>query len=736
MSGRVIIVSNRLPVTVTKREKRLHFTPSAGGLATGLASFYREQGGLWLGWPGLSAESLRGREEEIMSQLQHYSCRPVFLTQRQVENYYYGFSNKTLWPLFHYFLQYAIFDQKLWESYRRVNRLFCDAVLEVADKDSTIWVHDYQLLLLPALIRERLPEAKIGFFLHIPFPSFEIFRVLPWRADLLNGLLGADLVGFHTFDYARHFLSSVRRILGYEHNLGVITTERQLVKVDVFPMGIDFDRFAYSFERADVCHEVRRIRRRIGERKVILSVDRLDYTKGIAQRLKAFDLFLERYPEYKEKVVLILVAVPSRTRVEHYMLLKREVDELIGRINGRHGVLGWTPIWYLYRSLPFSTLAALYNLADIALVTPMRDGMNLIAKEYVATTPGDKGVLILSEMAGAAAELGEALIINPFDLNQMAEAMREAMEMPEEEQRDRNRIMKERLRRYTVHRWAEEFMERLDEIKELQRDFISRKLSPEVRETLLQDFVKARGAIEFLDYDGSLVPFASRPEKASPDAALRQLLRDLAHLPNNKVVLISGRPKETLEEWFGDLGLNLVAEHGVWIKEKGKDWQMLEALSEDWKEAIKPIMESFADRTPGAFVEEKRFSLVWHYRRADPELSNHRARELKDALLDITKNLDLLVLDGNKVIEVKPININKGRAARYFLEKGDYDFVLAIGDDWTDEDLFEVLPLYSYTIKVGFGVSRARFSVNSYREVRALLQEMVQRRKQGPGEGT
>ncbi len=729
MSNRVIIVSNRLPVTVSKREGRFHFSPSAGGLATGLASFYRDKGGVWLGWPGVSAESARGREEEIISHLAKLSCRPVFLTQRQIENYYYGFSNKTLWPLFHYFLQYAVFEQRLWETYRRVNRLFCEAVAEVADRESTIWVHDYQLLLLPAMLRERLPEAKIGFFLHIPFPSFEIFRVLPWRAELLQGLLGADLIGFHTFDYARHFLSSVRRILGYEHNLGIISTERQVAKVDVFPMGIDFDRFAHSAELPEVRNEIRRIRRRIGERRVILSVDRLDYTKGIAQRLRAYDLLLERYPEYKEKVVLILVAVPSRTRVEHYMMLKREVDELIGRINGRHGVLGWTPIWYLYRSLPFATLAALYNLADIALVTPMRDGMNLIAKEYVATTPGDRGVLILSEMAGAAAEMGEAIIINPFDLQQMAEALREALEMPEEEQRERNRIMKERLRRYDVYRWAEEFMEKLAEIKEIQRDFVSRKLTPQARAALLEDFKHAQNAIEFLDYDGTLVPFAARPERARPDEELREILRNLASLPNNRVVIISGRPKETLERWFADLPVDLVAEHGVWIKERGREWEMVEALSEDWKEAIRPILESFADRTPGAFVEEKEYALVWHYRRADPELSNHRARELKDALLDITKNLDLLVLDGNKVLEVKPVNVNKGRAARYFLERGDYDFVLAVGDDWTDEDLFEAIPLYGYTLKVGFGVSRARFNLDSYKDVRALLRDMVQVRQ-------
>ncbi len=726
MAGRMIIVSNRLPVTVSKREGKLNFQPSAGGLATGLGSFYRETGGVWLGWPGISLESIRGREEEVEEKLAELSCKPVFLSQRQIENFYYGFSNKTLWPLFHYFLQYAVFDQKLWEAYRRVNRLFCEAVLEVADPDSTIWVHDYQLLLLPHLLRERLPRASIGFFLHIPFPSFEIFRVIPWRKELLEGMLGADLVGFHTYDYVRHFISSVRRLLGYDHQLGLITTATRVIRVDAFPMGIDYEKFARSVEKKEVKQEIKRIRRRIGERKVILSVDRLDYTKGIAQRLRAYDQLLEKYPEYKEKVVLILVAVPSRTRVEHYMLLKREVDELIGRINGRHGAFGWTPVWYLYRSLQFPTLAALYNLADVALVTPFRDGMNLIAKEYVASTPADKGVLVLSEMAGAASELGEAIIINPHNLNQMTEAMREALEMEPEEKRTRNNLMKYRLRRYDIHRWAQEFVQKLQEVKELQQEYVARQVTPRLLQKIKEDFLAAQSKIEFLDYDGTLVGFTTRPEAARPDAELLRIIEKLGQIPGNDVVIISGRDKDTLTRWFGELPVYLVAEHGIWVRAPGRDWEMIEPLSTDWKEAIRPIMENFADLTPGAFIEEKDYALVWHYRRADPELSSVRARELKEALYDVTQNLDLLVLEGNKVIEVKPINVNKGRTARYFLEKKDYEFILAVGDDWTDEDLFEAMPEEAYTIKVGFGVSRAKYQVESYREVRKILRYLVE----------
>ncbi len=724
MPSRLIIVANRLPVTVSKQEKRLVFHSSAGGLATGLGSFYRQKNGLWLGWPGLSSESARGYEEEIRERLAQESCRPIFLTKRQVEYYYYGFSNRILWPLFHYFLQYVNFEKRFWDSYRQVNRLFCEAVLNEATEEDIIWVHDYQLLLLPGLLRRHLPRATIGFFLHIPFPSFEIIRTLPWREEILEGMLGADLIGFHTYDYARHFLSCVRRILGKDHSLGLVHVSNRVAKVDTFPMGIDYERFAGSPELKEVQAEIRRLRRRIGDRKVILSVDRLDYTKGIPQRLAAFDLFLERYPRYREKVILVLVGVPSRTKVEHYIQLKREVDELIGRINGRHGTLGWTPIWYLYRSLSFPTLVALYHLAEVALVTPLRDGMNLIAKEFVATKTTDRGVLILSEMAGAAREMGEAIIVNPFNIQEVANSLALALEMDEDEQADRLRRLKERLRRYDIYRWTGEFMDRLNHLQEMQHQREARKLSPETRKNLIQDYLKAKERLFFLDYDGTLVSFSGRPELAKPDGELKKILAELAD-KNNRVVIISGRDRQTMETWLGDLPIDLVAEHGVWFKEGGGEWEMIEPLKQDWKETIRPILELYMDRTPGSLIEEKEFSLVWHYRMSDPELGSLRARELKDALVNLTENFNLMVLEGNKVIEVKPANINKGRAALRWLVPRAWDFILAMGDDWTDEDLFDVLPDWAYSIKIGLEPSRARFNLESSREARRLLKELA-----------
>lgn len=722
--GRWLIISNRLPITVVKRENQLQFHASAGGLATGLGSFYKSYKSLWIGWPGITLEKIKGKRGEIEERILAENCYPIFLSQYDIENYYYGFCNKTLWPLFHYFTQYTTYSKNLREAYKRVNELFCKTVVKIANPDDIIWVHDYHLMLLPRLIRERLPEATIGFFLHIPFPSLEVFRLLPGRKEILNGLLGADLIGFHTYDYVLHFLASIRHLLGYEHSFGQITAKGRTIKVDAFPMGIDYERFANAVDHKEVQREIKKIRKKVGESKIILSVCRLDYTKGVPERLEAFDLFLERNPEYREKVSFVLVAVPSRTRVNQYMLLKRQVDELIGRINGKHGTIGWTPIWYIYGSLPFHRLVALYNIADVALVTPLRDGMNLIAKEFIASKRDGRGVLVLSEMTGAAKELGEAIMVNPNNREQVAEALKEALEMPEEDQIERNRIMQIRLQRYDVIRWANEFVDKLLEAKKAQRELGQRRLTQQMRNSLIDHYLKSKRRLILLDYDGTLIPFVVRPERARPDERLLELLRSLSYEPKNEVVIISGRDKATLENWFGSLNMGLVAEHGVWIKEKDGNWEMIEPLKNDWKEEIRPILEIYVDRTPGAFIEEKEFSLVWHYRMADPELGEVRARELKDALLQLTVNLNLGVLEGNKVIEIKNIGINKGRAALRWIKKEKWGFILAIGDDWTDDDVFAVLPELAYSIKVGLGPSRARFNLDSIMDIRLLLEEL------------
>ncbi len=719
--SKLFIVSNRLPITISRRNGTLKIQSSVGGLATGLDSFHQSYNSLWIGWPGYVSTRKDRDEKKIQQSLRKKNCYPAFLSKYDVDNYYHGFCNKTIWPLFHYFTERAVYDNHYWEAYQRVNKQFFSAVCQYASSGDRIWIHDYQLMLLPSLLRKKIPDAVIGFFLHIPFPSSEIFRLLPYREEIINGILGADLIGFHTHDYVHHFTETVRKIHGHEYSFGQIGVGDRMVKVDAFPMGIDFQRFQNAARSEKIQKEVKKLRNKIGDRKIILSVDRLDYTKGIPERLQAFDLFLEKYPAYRGRVTLVCVAVPSRTSVEHYIQLKRQVDELISRINGKYGDMSWMPIMYMYRLLPFQQLVPLYTIADVALITPLRDGMNLIAKEYIASKPDASGVLILGEMAGAAQELGEALIVNSHNRWQIARAIKQAISLPRKEQIRRNKIMQRRLQRYDIDRWAHDFMERLDHIKVIQAQSRSRRLTRELTQRLLEDYKKNTKRLLLLDYDGTLTHFTGNIDDARPNKRTRQLLMHLAQQKKNEVVIVSGRRKATLDAWFGDIPLGFVAEHGVWIKDPGGTWHLIEQLKNAWKQQIKPILEVYVDRTPGSFIEEKEYSLVWHYRKADSKLTMLRAGELKDALTHLVSNLSIGVLDGNKVIEIKNRDINKGRAVMKWVNKKKWDFILSIGDDVTDEDIFDALPDTAYTIKVGIGITKARYTIASPAEVIDLM---------------
>lgn len=722
--SKTIIVSNRLPVTISQTEEGLSFTPSAGGLATGLGSIYKEGNNLWLGWTGHHdhADEEKG---DIQKALLKDSMAPVYLTKKDVKDFYEGFSNRTLWPLFHYFTEYAIYDSKFWDAYVRVNQKFCDAIMEHAEPKDTFWIHDYQLLLLPQMIREKLPEATIGFFQHIPFPSYEIFRLLPWRDSLLEGLLGADLIGFHTYDDMRHFLSSVNRISGYGNSMGKIKYENRIVSVDAFPMGIDYDKFEKAAKSKKTAEKMDRYSESLGTQRLVLSIDRLDYTKGIKQRLNAFDKFFDTHPEYLGKVSLILLVVPSRDKVDQYQQLKSELDELVGRMNGKYSRMDWTPVHYFYRSFSFNALSALYTKSDVALITPLRDGMNLVCKEYVASKTDKKGVLILSEMAGSARELSDAILVNPNDEAQIVAALKEALEMPEDEQVAHMTEMQHKLKRYNINRWVEVFMEQLHEVKGEQAKLNSRLLGGDNKKRMFEKFHNAKKRMLFFDYDGTLQGFTNRPDKAKPDHELLELLTQICDDPRNTVVVISGRDKTTLAKWLGHLPVNMIAEHGVWSRKIGHEWKMADNLETDWKKRIQPIVDLYVDRTPGSFIEEKDYSIVWHYRNADPDFGAMRSRELLSNLTYLTSNMDLHLMEGNKVIEIKNREVNKGKAAKRWLKKAEYDFIFAIGDDVTDEDTFQAMPESAYTIKVGLSPSEARLNVKSAKDVRGILKEMV-----------
>jgi len=729
---RILIVSNRLPVTVLD-ECTLKLQESVGGLASGMKAYLdsadvaSKYDYIWIGWPGTTVKC-HDRDQLSSKLALEFKAHPVFLSEAAMEKFYHGFCNRTIWPLFHYLPSYVVYDEDYWENYKLVNEKFCDEILRILQPDDVVWVHDYHLMLLPKLLRDKAPETAIGFFLHIPFPFFEIFRLLPkrWRKALLEGMLGADLIGFHTHDYTQYFIKCVQRILGYENNMGRINVGGHLLRADTFPMGIDFDKFQSASERPEVINEVGEIKKTLPGCKIILSLDRLDYTKGIIKRLRGYETFLERTPVWQEKVTLVTVVVPSRVKVEHYQQMKRQIDELIGRINGRFGSVNWTPILYSYRFLPFEQLIALYKASDIALVTPLRDGMNLIAKEYISTKTDSRGVLILSEMAGASKAMGEAVIINPNDIEEIADALEEALEMPEEEQIRRNEILRSRLQSYNVIKWADDFIQTLLTIKKEQKKICNTMFDSTACEDLMDHYRSAKRRLLLLDYDGTLVPFSNDPKSTIPGKDLLETLKTLSDNPKNEIVLVSGREKDILQKWFKNLDISLVAEHGAWIKRKADKWSMLRPLSASWKLMIKPIMKRYAERLPGAFVEEKEYSLVWHYRAADLEAAQEKARELLDDLVNFTANINIQVLRGDKIVEVRSAGINKGLALRPWLSNGNFGFILAAGDDSTDEDMFKVLPENAYTLKVGDSESCARFKMKDRSDVLRLIKELAE----------
>ncbi|MHB1416587.1 MAG: bifunctional alpha,alpha-trehalose-phosphate synthase (UDP-forming)/trehalose-phosphatase, partial [Chloroflexota bacterium] len=493
---------------------------------------------------------------------------------------------------------------------------------------------------------------------------------------------------------------------------------------DTFPMGVHFKQISETSAEPETQQELAELEKSLSRFKVILSIDRLDYTKGTINRLRGYEAFLRKYPEWLGKAVLVLVVVPSRVGVEEYRRTKRQVDELVGRINGTYGRMDWTPIRYQYRFLPFRPLIALYNASDVALVTPLRDGMNLIAKEYLAARTDNTGVLILSEMAGAVKELGEAVIINPNDIEEIADALKEALEMPEEEQRGRNEVMRARLARYDVVRWADDFIQALLVVKEEQSKLEARLISPRLKQQLVEEFSRAEKRAVFLDYEGVLVPFARRPRKEAPPEEVKSALSLLSADERNDVVVISGRDRETMTKWFGDLNIGMVAEHGVWVKQKNHDWETTKPLSNEWKTAILPVLEMHVDRLPGSFVEEKEYSVVWNYRNADPELASTRSKEVMDDLVAFTANIDVQVLQGNQVVEVRSAGVDKGMACLHWLAEREYDFVLGIGDDVTDEDMFRALPRAAYTVRVGAAPTHAKFTVADYRDAVGLVADL------------
>jgi len=734
MQKRLFIVSNRLPLSVEKQDGSYVCRQSSGGLISAVSAYLGKSGKdaftdkVWVGVPDCSAEAWESVQADGCNM--DFKYLPVFMKEDLYEHYYKGFANSMIWPLFHYFPSFADYSLSYHEAFMKANELFADMLAKQLKKDDVVWIHDYHLLPLAGMLRKRVPSITIGFFLHIPFPSYELFRVIPkqWQRELLAGMLGADLVGFHTVDYATHFLDCVERILKVEHDGQYVWWENRQVKASAFPISIDYALFNNAYDMPDVAAARDKYLELKGDKKLIFSVDRLDYTKGVFNRLKGYRLFLKQNPEYIGKVVFALNVVPSRDSISKYAERKKMIDEYIGNFNSRLGSISWQPVLYQYNHMSFEELTALYTACDMALITPLRDGMNLVSKEFVASRKDKQGVLVLSEMAGASKELSEALLINPNDTREIAEMIKTGLEMGSEEQEERLTAMQQRISRYDVNAWAADFFEELNEVKGMQLEFEIKFVDNLTKVELLNTYASAEQRLILLDYDGTLVPFSRLPQQAVPGDQLLDILGQLCETPQNEIYIVSGRDSQTLENWLGKLPIGLIAEHGAKMRHRGGEWTK-EVGNElnDWMQNVEKVMNSYVAKCPHSFIERKEFSLAWHYRNADLVQAAIWAKELLSELSDKTEQLPLSVLNGNKVIEVRPKGINKGTAISKVLDAKHYDFVLCLGDDKTDEDMFKRLARlqHAFTIKVGNEASFAKYNLHSPYLVQSLLQTVA-----------
>ena len=465
---RLIIVSNREPYSHEKTEEGIICRRSVGGVVSALDPLMQERRGIWIAWGSGSADFIvcnSDNEVLVPNDNPKYILKRVELSKDEIDNYYQGFSNRVLWPLFHLFIEKMHIKEEYWNFYRKVNEKFAKTVIDETNSDDLIWIHDYQLSLVPYFIRKVRPNAKIALFWHIPWPPWEIFDSLPQRDELLEGILESDLIGFHAKSYVRNFIECAIRKRGVEVDAkkSIVKVSNNKTKVRHFPLGICYKDFAYSKESQYASKNASQLKERYEATHLILGVDRLDYTKGILKRLKAFELFLEENPQFRKKAVLAQVVTPSRYEIEEYNEMKKEIDETVGQINGRFGTEGWTPIKYFYRKISQQSLLEHYEAADVALLTPLRDGMNLVAKEYIASKEKE-GVLILSEFAGASEGLNEAITVNPYDIQATAGAIKIAVEMPAEEKRQRFQSMKKKVKERDADWWLKKFLKEWEKI--------------------------------------------------------------------------------------------------------------------------------------------------------------------------------------------------------------------------------------------------------------------------------
>lgn len=715
----IINVANRLPITVGKTIEK-----SSGGLVSALEGVSQDTCRIkWLGWPGVGIDDAEEREDVTHRLEAEFGYVPVFLSQDEVNAYYDGFSNGSLWPILHYNPHLMAYEDTEWNAYQAVNERFAEAILERANLDDLVWIHDYHLMLVPELLRRERPSLRIGFFFHTPFPSSEVFRSHPRRAELLRGVTGADQIGFHTYGYLRHFRSAVLRILGLESEMGRIRHGNHLTSLGVYPIGINARKFQDEMVSNRFELKCEALREHWKGRRIVLGVERVDYSKGMLQRMRAIEQFLKQ-GEGAEDVVFVFVHVPSREKVPAYKSLLEKIEGEVGRINGEYATIERAPIHFIHQSLDFPELCALYAISDVALVTPLVDGMNLVAKEFLACqSDKDPGVLVLSEFAGAAQELMSAVIVNPFDTDQMADGLRQALDMPLSERLHRLRDMRGRVIRYDAQYWAQTF---LDDLHNQEQFTQSPVIVAEAEDAIARTVMQAKKLALFLDYDGTLREFERTPLAAFPGPKVKPVLEALDAAPVD-VYIISGRNPEVLADWFSPYNFNLIAEHGSSIRRAGEsEWADVNPDADfSWKERILEVLHHYVGSTPGSFVEEKHSAVVWHYRQCDPEFGKWKSRQLLSEFYEMLANFPVEIHHGKKIVEVSSIHVNKGTALEALVKEADYDLILCAGDDQTDEAMFRLQRNDVLSIKVGKEDSHADYRIPDPEHFRALLDRLL-----------
>lgn len=704
----------------------------SGGLVSALLGVKLEQPFYWIGFE-TDEKSAKQLEEKSGQINPHLRLKAVVLSKKLYDSYYDRFANDVLWPLFHYEGQHVFFHREHWESYVQANQRMADAILEVANDGDSVWIHDFHFMLLPEMLKQARPSLDVGFFLHTPFPSSEIFRQLPVREHLLKAMTYCNLIGFHEHSYLRHFTVSLKAHLGIDSSFFRAELGGHTLQLGVYPISIDDQSLKAKSLSPEVTELTAEYRRKIGAKFLILGVDRLDYTKGLELKLRGFRRLLQKYPELQGQVSLLQVAVPTRTKVPSYIRLKREIDQLVGTINGEFGKPGYTPVDYIFNSVSEADLLALYRRAECLLVTSKRDGMNLVAMEYAVTQDEEHpGSVVLSEFAGAASLLGEALFINPWDEDSIADALHRSYVMPAEERAERSRILQNILSKYSATQWAQGFLRDLDKTAAKASRRQTTLLLPRTGFLEIAERVKQAPRVRImLDYDGTLVPLQKRPELAVLTELFRENLLKL-----NKVApvhILSGRTKDFLDRQFPDAPFPLAAEHGAFYKHDGEWRSRITSDLRSWMSEVKRVMSSYTEYVPFSFVEQKEAALTWHFRVSPEDFASYQARKLDEELQVGLANAPVSVTMGSKIVEAKAIECDKGSYLRWLLEEdNDESLFICIGDDRTDEDMFRALGQRGISIKVGEGSTTAGFRVGRQEDVLPLLNQILHWRTEKP----